>query len=93
MPHEVTNEELLKKLDQHIKDSSYRLDNGDRNFEKLNRVLFGDKDSQEIGMKDKVDEIHKLVTKVDGVGGFLKWLIIAGGALGAIKLWMMGGGQ
>ena len=40
----------------------------------LQHVIFGSDETQEIGMKQKVDEIHQIVTQLKG----LKWI---GGAL------------
>jgi hypothetical protein len=56
----------------------------------LMRTVFGDEQIEgDTGMKQKVDEIHKVMVKLDGVGGFLKWIIIIGGSLGAIKIWLI----
>ena len=78
----ITNEKLEKLLLAHIKD--------EENLLKLHhRAIFGDDELNESGMKDKVDEIHKMIVQVNGVGSFLKWIIVFGAALGAVKLWLI----
>lgn len=57
--------------------------------DKINRVLFGDKTTDDIGMKEKVDDIHKMLVQVNGVGNFLKWIIVVGASLAAIKVWII----
>ena len=93
MPEVVTNEQLAKKLDDHMQSTKDRFQKGDKSLEKLNRVIFGDKETGEKGMNEKVTDIHTRTTQVDGVGSLLKWLIILGGAFGVIKLWLIGGGK
>lgn len=56
--------------------------------ETLMRVIFGDSTTGEKGMKEKVDEIHQMIVQVNGVGSFLKWIIIIGASLTAVKLWI-----
>lgn len=84
----VTNEDLEKKLDTHIRETDLRFRIGEKNFDKLNRVLFGDKETGEKGMNDKVTDIHQRITQVDGVGTFLKWIIVIGGVLSVLKFWI-----
>lgn len=57
--------------------------------ETLMRVIFGDETTGEAGMKKKLDEIHRVMVQLDGVGSFLKWIIIIAGAFGAIKLYLI----
>lgn len=83
-----TVEGLHEKLNDHIKDTNDRFHEGEKNFDKLNRVLFGDKQTGERGMSDKVTDIHQRITQVDGVGSFLKWVIVIGGVLSVLKFWI-----
>lgn len=55
----------------------------------LMRVIFGDEETGEKGMKKKLDEIHEILVQLNGVGWFLKWIIIVCGALAALKVWMI----
>lgn len=57
--------------------------------ETLMRVIFGDEQTGEKGMKEKVDEIHQMIVQVNGVGSFLKWIIVIGASLAAVKLWLI----
>lgn len=57
--------------------------------ETLMRVIFGDEKTGEKGMKVKLDEVHEMIVQVNGVGSFLKWIIIFGASLSAIKLWLI----
>lgn len=57
--------------------------------ETLMRVIFGDEATGEKGMKEKVDEIHQMIVQVNGVGSFLKWIIVIGASLAALKLWLI----
>jgi hypothetical protein len=59
------------------------------NQQKINRVLFGDTSTGDVGMKEKVDDIHQMLIQVNGVGNFLKWIIVCGASLAAIKLWII----
>lgn len=85
----VTNEDLDRKLQEHIKHTEDRFLKGEKNFDKVNRVLFGDPETGEKGMSEKVTDIHTRIVQVDGIGSLFKWLILIGGALGAIKLWII----
>lgn len=40
--------------------------------ERMERVLFGDKSTEEMGMKEKVDAMYEILVQAKGVGGFLK---------------------
>lgn len=70
-------------------DSAYRDEH-----ELMMRVIFGDKDHGEMGMKEKIDEVHEILTQIKGVSGFfsslgawLKWLLVIGGFIGLVKGW------
>lgn len=65
--------------------SDRRIDEIEEKVEALWEAIFGDKEKQIKGMKEKVDDIHERITKVDGIGSLLKWLIIIGGAITALK--------
>lgn len=61
------------------------------------QVIFGDKDTGLIGMKEKVDEIHTILLQVKnvskffgGIGDALKWLLIITAVIGAVKGWWVG---
>ena len=75
-------EELANYIKKHVEQEEPKID-------KMWVAIFGDEETNTIGMKQKVDDIHTRITQVDGIGGFLKWLIIIGGALGALKLWIL----
>ena len=56
----------------------------------LMRTVFGDEQIDgDAGMKKKVDEIHKVMVQLDGVGSFIKWIVTIAAALTAVKLWLM----
>ncbi len=63
---------------------------------KINRVIFGD-DPNEKGMKEKVDDMHKILISAQNIGGFfngikgiLGWLILFGAVLVLLKGWFIG---
>ena len=65
--------------------------------ELMMRVIFGDKELGEIGMKNKVDDMHDILVSIknvsiffSGVGSILKWLIIIAAVIGIIKGWWAG---
>jgi len=65
-----------------------------KNIEVLNRVIFGDTETGDIGMQQKVDEMHKLLMQARNVGGFfgsvggtLKWLLVIAAVIVVIKGW------
>lgn len=60
-------------------------------------VLYGNKENNEIGMKDKVDEIHALLVQAKAVGGFFGgikslagWLLVIGALVALFKGWLAG---
>ena len=62
--------------------------------ELMMRVIFGDKELGELGMKEKIDEVHSILTQIKGVSGFftgvgtwLKWFLVIAGVIGIIKGW------
>lgn len=64
--------------------------------DKINRVLFGD-DVNEKGMKDKVDEMHRILVSAQNLGGFFTglksifgWLIALGAVIAIFKGWAVG---
>mgnify|MGYP003461668275 CR=1 FL=1 len=61
------------------------------------RIIFGDKDSGEIGMKAKVDEMHSILLATQNVSGFfggvkgtLGWLLLIGAVIALLKGWFAG---
>lgn len=63
----------------------------------LMRVIFGDEAIDEKGMKDKVDEMHKLLVQAKNVGGFFGgvkalagWLLVIGALVALFKGWLVG---
>lgn len=65
----------------------------DEEFEnKISRILFGE--NEEIGMKQKVDEMHSLLVQAQNVKGFFssvgsfgKWIIAIAAMILVIKTW------
>lgn len=57
--------------------------------DRLNRVVFGDESSDELGMKKKVDEIHQILVQAKGLKGFLYIMIAIGGAFAVLKGWVI----
>lgn len=62
----------------------------------LNLVIFGNPRTGEKGMKEKVDEIHEILTKsrgvldfFGGVRGILSFIIVIGAAFALIKGWLL----
>ena len=55
----------------------------------LQHVIFGNDSTDEIGMKQKVDEIHTIITQLKGLKWILGGIILVSATLGAIKaiLW------
>lgn len=66
----------------------------EENIALLNRVIFGDEVTGDIGMKQKIDDVHDLLMKARNVGGFfggigggLKWLLIIAAVIAVMKGW------
>lgn len=62
---------------------------------KMNKVMYGDKEAGEMGMKEKVDEMHKLLVQAQNVGGFFTgikslvgWLLVIGAFIALMKGWL-----
>lgn len=94
------NEEYQRKTDKEIHElnkaveeikRTHTVDNAEiaRFQSTVTHVLYGDKEKGEIGMKQQNDEMYKLLTQGSGLLGFLKIVIILGGALGVIKIWLI----
>jgi hypothetical protein len=77
-----TVDEVIKKIEDHIKHE-------EKERQILWTAVFGDKETQTVGMKEKVDEIHSILTQVKGIKSFLGILILISGALVAIKMWVI----
>lgn len=68
---------VQKTIDGHISDET-------DDVKKLMRVMFGDKETGEIGLLLMVKDIHTKIVKVDGVWGFMKLLLLVGGVTGML---------
>jgi len=69
-------------------------DNYQEEHELMMHVMFGNKELNELGMKDKVDAMYKILTNVESVSnvfgtvlGWLKWLLIIAAITGVVKAW------
>ena len=92
-PKHTTNEDLLKAFTDHVKEDSDNFKKGRDDFQRLERVIFGDED--ELGMKKKVDAIYDILTQARGVSNFfggvrgtLLFLIAIGGVIAMLKGWI-----
>lgn len=61
----------------------------------LQHVIFGNDETEEIGMKQKVDEIHTMLVQAKGLGKFfggikgtLGFLLVVGAVVTLIKSWI-----
>jgi len=71
--------------------------NSKDNIDLLNRVIFGDEETGDVGMKQKIDDVHDILIKARSVGGFfgglggtLKWLLIVAAVIVVLKTWFAG---
>ena len=92
-PKHTTNEDILHAFEVHVKEDSDNFKTGRENFQRLERVIFGDDD--EMGMKKKVDAIYDILTQARGVSNFfggvrgtLLFLIAVGGVIAMLKGWI-----
>lgn len=69
-------EELLKK----------HIDEDQRNFLEIREVFFGNKETGEIGLIQKVNELHELLIQAKGVKSFMGIVILIGAVFGAITV-------
>lgn len=101
------NEEYIRKTDKAIHElvqaveeikHTHLVDNAEiAKFQNsMTHVLYGDKENHEIGMKDKVDEIHALLLQAKAVGGFFGgikalagWLLVIGALVALFKGWLL----
>lgn len=82
--------ELTRAFNDHIDE--------DRKFQtKMERVLFGESDTQEMGMKEKVDTMYDILTGYKSVKGFFggtrsvfTFLIVLGAVVALFKGWLGG---
>lgn len=90
----LTANDVNKRLDDH-------LDIDKEKFDLLNRVIFGDKDTGDMGMMRKLDEIYNIIKDANiekngvsklfnSIKGGLIYLTIIAGVVGLIKGWWIG---
>ena len=90
----ITASELNKRFEEHI-------DHDKEQFNLLMRVIFGDKDTGDMGMMRKLDEIYTIIKDADkeksgvnklliSIKGGLIYLTIIAGVIGLIKGWWIG---
>ena len=60
-----------------------------REIHEMREVIFGNNRTGEKGMKQKVDEMHEILTRAKGIPWLLGVLILMGGALAVLKGWLM----
>ena len=94
-PKPTTNEDILHAFEVHVEDDRKNFEEGARNFKKLDRVIFGDESTDEIGMKKKVDAIYEILTQSRGVLNFfggmrgtLLFLLSIGALIAMVKGWI-----
>ena len=63
----------------------------------IKRVIFGDEESGEQGMKSKIDEVHEILVSFknvkgffNGLGGWFKFLLVVGAVIALMKGWLAG---
>ena len=91
----TTNEDILKAFEDHVKEDHENFERGEKNFRKLERVIFGDESMDEIGMKKKVDAIYEILTQsrgvlnfFGGIRGTLLFLLSIGALVAMVKGWI-----
>jgi len=83
---------LLQEIEEHLKTFPER----QREVHDIKMLLFGNPKNKEKGMKEKVDEIHTILTQskgviafFGGVKGILGFIVIIGAAMTLIKGWLL----
>lgn len=63
----------------------------------LMKVIFGNEQTGEMGMKAKIDEVHELLIQAKAVGGLFSgvksmagWLLVIGAVVALAKGWAIG---
>lgn len=90
----LTANEVAKRLEEHQ-------DVDKENFDLLMRVIFGDKNTGDMGMMRKLDEIYNIIKDANiekngvsklfnSIKGGLIYLTIIAGVVGLIKGWWIG---
>jgi hypothetical protein len=76
-------------LDEHIKEDQER-------YETMQKILFGDENSGELGMTQKVDAMYEilvsaktLISILDSFGKMTKWIVGIGLAFALFKGWLV----
>ena len=91
----TTNEDIIKAFEDHANEDHDNFNKGNDNFKKLDRVIFGDESTGEIGMKKKVDAIYEILTQsrgvlnfFGGIRGTLLFLLSIGALIAMVKGWI-----
>lgn len=83
-----------KKLSDHIDSDNKIIIEIKDDISVLKRVIFGDDETGEVGMKHKVDEMYSILKNIEafikassGIGSFIKWILLIGAGITAFKMW------
>lgn len=80
--NDTTIKELAESLKSHIIHEEDKL-------EKLWGAVFGDKETNTQGMKDKVDEIHQLLITAKGFKSTLSLILLIAAVIAVLKGWLL----
>jgi len=88
----MNEEDFKENVIDHLKGFPIR----QRELQEMREVIFGNKQTGEKGMKEKLDTIYEILVQARGVGNFfggikgiLGLLIVMGAAVTIIKGWLM----
>jgi len=81
-----------KEYEEHKKKCGLSFETIINRIDRLDRAVYGDKDNNELGMKEQVKEIHNFFYSSNIIlkvlrGGFLLLAFIAGLVIAVIKIW------
>ena len=86
--HKKQMKEFGEKIDSCMKEVRYGIKSQDDKIDTLNHVIFGNKETMEKGMKEKVDEMHEILIAFRGIPKILGIIVLVGAALLTVKGWI-----
>jgi len=76
----MTHEEQCEEIENH----------NDARLERLEKVIFGQPEIKEMGMKEKVDKMYDILVQANGIRGLFGLVVLVGATLTILKMWLTG---
>ena len=79
---DMSHEEQCEKINRH---TDMRISRLEESEETIRRVIFGDRETQDMGMKEKVDKIYEILVQAKGYKGAVGLLVLMAAGFAIMK--------